>query len=306
MQPWRQHRSTRSPSHVLFAFTRYRATRSSDHADLCFCRGTHPDNTFKVPAYKGNGIRFEMAKTGGNPIMKQSPNNVLSLESALPFDIAKVRRDFPILSEQINGKPLVYLDNAASTQKPKQVIERIKSFYEHEYSNVHRGIHTLSQKATDAFEEARSLAREFLHAHSNKEIIFTRGTTEGINLVAQSFGRRTLRSGDEIIISAMEHHSNIVPWQMLCEQTGAVLKVIPMNMRGELVMPEFEKLLSPRVRLISVVHVSNALGTVNPVWEIIALAHKKNIPVLLDGAQSAPHVPVDVRELDCDFYVFSG
>lgn len=222
------------------------------------------------------------------------------------FDLEQVRADFPILGQIINRQPLVYLDNAASTQKPRAVIDSIRKVYEEDYANVHRGVHTLSQRCTDLFEQAREKVRAFLNARHAHEIIFTRGTTEAINLVAQTYGRKNLGPGDEILITAMEHHSNIVPWQMLCEQTGAVLKVAPITLTGELRLDAFEDLLSERTRLVSVVHMSNALGTINPVESIIALAHARGIPVLLDGAQSAPHMTVDVQALDCDFYVCSG
>jgi len=220
--------------------------------------------------------------------------------------IAQIRADFPILSEQIRGKPLVYLDNAASCQKPNAVIDAITDFYRRDYANIHRGVHTLSVRATDKFEAAREKVKSFINAASSKEIIFVRGATEAINLIAHTYGKANIQAGDEIIITAMEHHSNIVPWQMLCGQTGAVLKVAPMNHAGELLFAEFEGLLSEKTQLVAVVHMSNALGTINPVEKVIAAAHAKNIPVLLDGAQAIPHMPVDVQDLDCDFYVFSG
>ncbi len=222
------------------------------------------------------------------------------------FPVDKIRTDFPILKEKIRNKPLVYLDNAATCQKPQTVIDSISHLYSHEYANVHRGVHTLSIKATDRYEGAREKVKDFINAASTKEIIFVRGATEAINLVAQTFGKANIKKDDEIIITAMEHHSNIVPWQMLCKETGAVLKVAPINLQGELIYPEFEKLINDKTKLISVVHMSNALGTVNPVKEIIAVAKAKNIPVLLDGAQAIPHLSVDVQALDCDFYVFSG
>jgi cysteine desulfurase/selenocysteine lyase len=218
----------------------------------------------------------------------------------------RIREDFPALHVTVHGKPLVYLDNAATTHKPRAVLDALTRYYAEENSNVHRGVHFLSQVATQAYESGRTRVRQFLNAAHDREIIFTRGTTEGINLVAQSYGRSRLRAGDEVIISAMEHHSNIVPWQMICEEKGARLKVIPMNDAGELLLEEYERLLCDRTRIVSVVYVSNALGTVNPVREIIALAHRRGIPVLLDGAQASPHLPVDVRELDCDFYALSG
>ena len=226
--------------------------------------------------------------------------------SVNPFDVARIREDFPILKELIHGKPLVYLDNAATTQKPQAVIDALVNYYVTENSNVHRGVHTLSQLATDAYEGAREKVQQFINAEHDKEIIFVRGTTEGINLVAQTYGRANIGPGDEIIITAMEHHSNIVPWQILCEEKGARLKVIPINDDGELLLEEYESLLSPRTRFVSIVHQSNALGTINPVERIIELAHARGIPVLLDGAQAVAHVPIDVQKLGCDFYAFSG
>ncbi|GBC78245.1 Cysteine desulfurase SufS [bacterium HR08] len=223
-----------------------------------------------------------------------------------PFDVGRVREDFPALHQRVQGKPLIYLDNAATTQKPRPVLEAIRRFYEQDCSNVHRGVHTLSQRATEAYERARETVRRFLNARSEEEIIFVRGTTEAINLVAHSFGRRYVRAGDEILISAMEHHSNIVPWQILCEETGARLRVAPINDDGELLLDEFERLLTARTRLVAITHLSNALGTIPPVREIIRLAHARGVPVLLDGAQAVAHVKVDVQELDCDFYAFSG
>lgn len=228
------------------------------------------------------------------------------LESMVRLDAGKVREDFPILKQLINGNPLVYLDNAATTQKPQPVIDALVSYYSTLNSNVHRGVHTLSQRATDDYEEARSKIRQFINAEDDHEIIFVRGTTEGINLVAQSFGRENIQQGDEIIISAMEHHSNIVPWQMLCQERGATLRVIPIDDTGELLLDEYGALLNSRTKLVSVVHVSNALGTINPAKQIVQMAHDRGVPVLLDGAQAVPHCPVDVRDLDCDFYVFSG
>ena len=222
------------------------------------------------------------------------------------FPVEKIRADFPILAEKIRNKPLVYLDNAATCQKPQAVIDSIVHLYSHDYANVHRGVHTLSVRSTDLFESARTKVKDFINAGSEKEIIFVKGATEAINLVAQTYGKANIQPGDEIIITAMEHHSNIVPWQMLCEQTGAVLKVAPMNLQGELLYDEFEQLLNDKTKLVSVVHMSNALGTINPVKKMITAAHAKNIPVLLDGAQAIPHITVDVQALDCDFYVFSG
>ena len=217
-----------------------------------------------------------------------------------------IRKDFPILSLSVYGKPLVYLDNAATTQKPRSVVDAIANEYYNVNANVHRGVHFLSQKATELHEQARETVRAFIHARSTSEIVFTRGTTESINLVATCFSQACMKEGDEVIISAMEHHSNIVPWQMAAGRMGIQLKVIPINDKGELLMEDYERLFSPRTRLVSVAHVSNVLGTVNPVKEIISIAHNHGVPVLIDGAQSAPHMPIDVQELDCDFFAFSG
>jgi cysteine desulfurase/selenocysteine lyase len=222
------------------------------------------------------------------------------------FDIAKVRADFPILSEQVYNQPLVYLDNGATTQKPVQVIESVDDYYRSYNSNVHRGVHYLSQKATDAEEAARRTVAQFLNARHTHEVIWTRGTTEAINLVASSFGKRYIQAGDEVIISAMEHHSNIVPWQIACEDRGATLRVIPINEAGELMMDVFDELLNDKTKIVAVTWVSNSLGTVNPVKEIIRKAHARNVPVLLDAAQAVQHLEVDVQELDVDFLVFSG
>ncbi len=225
----------------------------------------------------------------------------------LVFDVEKVRQEFPILNTKVRGnKRLVYFDNAATTQRPRRVIETVKEFYERYNSNVHRGAHWLSDLATKMYEDARKTVKEFLNARSEREIVFVRGTTEGINLIATSFSRGLLKEGDEIIVTEMEHHSNIVPWQLVAQQTGAKLKVIPINDRGELVLEKLKDLITERTKLISVVHVSNSLGTINPVKEIIELAHQAGIPVVVDGAQAVAHIPVDVQALDCDFYVFSG
>jgi len=222
------------------------------------------------------------------------------------FEVEKIRKDFPILSEKVHGTSLVYFDNAATSQKPQVVIDTVQRYLSTYNSNIHRGVHGLSERATEAFEQSRKKVQRFINAAQAREVIFVRGTTEAINLVAQSYGRTHIGAGDEIVISAMEHHSNIVPWQILCEQTGAVLRVVPINDAGELLIDEYEKLLTSRTRLVSVVHVSNALGTINPVHEIIRLAHRQGVPVLVDGAQATPHLRVDVREMDCDFYAFSG
>jgi cysteine desulfurase/selenocysteine lyase len=222
------------------------------------------------------------------------------------FDVDKVREDFPVLKQRIHGKPLVYLDNAATAQKPFAVIDAIRKFHEVDCANIHRGVHELSQRSTAAYEETRLKAKRFLNARAKNELIFVRGTTEGINLVASSWGRKNVKEGDEIVISALEHHSNIVPWQMLCEEKGAKLRVIPMDDRGELLLDEYEKLLGPRTRMVAVGHVSNALGTINPVRQIIEMAHRAGALALIDGAQAAPHLKVDVQALDADFYTFSG
>ncbi|MBB1149195.1 cysteine desulfurase [Myroides sp. NP-2] len=221
------------------------------------------------------------------------------------FDIKAVRDDFPILQQQVNGKPLVYFDNAATAQKPKVVEEAIKNYYETINANIHRGVHTLSQLATDAYEESRKKVQQHINAKEDREIIFTPGTTFGINLVAHGFGA-LLKEGDEVLISAMEHHSNIVPWQFACERSGATLKVIPMNKKGELIQEEFDALLSPNTKVLAITHISNALGTINPIKEMIAKAHAVGAAVLIDGAQATPHIKPDVQQLDCDFYVFSG
>ena len=227
-------------------------------------------------------------------------------ECLVGFGPEKIRQDFPALRVTVHGKPLVYLDNAATTQKPQAVLDAVVRYYTQENSNVHRGVHFLSQVATQAYDGARTRVRRFLNAAHDHEIVFTRGTTDGINLVAQSYGRKYLRAGDEVIVTAMEHHSNIVPWQMICDEKRANLKVVPITDAGELRLDEYERMLSDRTRLVAAVHVSNALGTVNPVREMIALAHARGVPVLVDGAQSVSHAPVDVQALDCDFYAFSG
>ena len=220
--------------------------------------------------------------------------------------IAEIRNDFPILKAEVRGKDLVYLDNGATAQKPSLVIDAINTYYKDYNSNIHRGVHHLSQVATTAYEESRDKLRGFINAPKLEEVIFTKGTTESINIVASCFGRNSLNKGDEVIISSMEHHSNIVPWQMICDEREAVLKVIPINNNGELLMEEYKKLLSDKTKLVAVIHISNTLGTINPVKEIIDLAHQKGALVLLDGAQAVPHIKVDVQDLDCDFYAFSG
>ncbi len=222
------------------------------------------------------------------------------------YDVERIRADFPILHQKVHGHPLVYLDNAATSQKPRQVIDAIVRYYERDNANIHRGVHYLSEKATEGYEGARKTVQEFINAGDCREIIFVRSTTEAINLVAQTYVRQNLRAGDEVLITAMEHHSDIVPWQMICQEKNAKLQVAPINEDGELILEEFERLLNPRTKIVAVAHLSNALGTINPLRQIIDLAHAKNVPVMVDGAQAAPRLPVDVRELDCDFYAFSG
>ncbi len=228
------------------------------------------------------------------------------VEDLQVIDVESIRKDFPILSREVYNKPLVYFDNAASSQKPTQVIEAIEHYYKHEHSNIHRGVHHLSAEATEKYEEARNTVQRFINAEHPHEVIFTKGTTDAINLVAQSFGNKYLKAGDEVLVSTLEHHSNIVPWQMICEARGASLKVIPINDAGELDMEAYANLLTDKTKIVAVNHVSNALGTINPVKQIIDQAHQKNIPVLIDGAQSIPHLKVDVKALDCDFYAFSA
>jgi cysteine desulfurase / selenocysteine lyase len=222
------------------------------------------------------------------------------------FDVEKIRGDFPILRQRVRGKPLVYLDNAATSQKPQEVIDAVRRYYELDNANIHRGVHLLSERATEEYEGVREEIRSFLNAADASEIVFVRGATEGVNLVAQTYGRRHVQAGDEVLITAMEHHSNIVPWQMLCEAQGARLRVAPINDRGELLLEEFASLLGPKTKIVAAAHVSNALGTINPIGEMIRMAHHENIPVLIDGAQGVPHLKVDVQALDCDFYVASG
>lgn len=241
----------------------------------------------------------------------KSASNTLARETQssrkmASFDVAKVREDFPILKQKISGKPLVYFDNAATTQKPRRVIEAISRFYSEDYSNIHRGVHTLSQRATQAYEAVRCKVQRLINAAEEREVVFVRGTTEGNNLVAYGYARQQLQAGDEVLISGLEHHSNIVPWQMLCDEKRARLQVTPISDAGEILLDECEKRLNPRTKLVCVAHVSNALGTVNPVGKIIEMAHRHQIPVLVDGAQAVPHFRVDVQKLDCDFYTFSG
>jgi len=230
----------------------------------------------------------------------------MSTTYSAAFEVSKVRSDFPALDQRVHGHPLVYLDSGATTQKPRSVIEALRHFYETDCANIHRGVHELSERATTAYEAVRIKAQRFLNARRNEEIVFVRGATEGINLVAASWGRKNLKQGDEVVITELEHHSNVVPWQLLCEETGAVLRWVPIDDRGELILEEYEKLLGPRTRVVAVAHVSNTLGTINPIRQIAQMAHRAGAVVLVDGAQGAPHVRVDVQALDADFYVFSG
>jgi len=239
-------------------------------------------------------------KAEGGILASEQPTRLLSL------DPDSIKQDFPILKQSVHGRPLIYLDNAATSQKPRSVIDALTHYYSTDNSNIHRGVHLLSERATQQYEEARVKVQRFINASESREIIFTRGTTEAINLVAGSYGRANVNAGDEVLITAMEHHSNIVPWQMLCQEKGARLRVAPINDDGELILEGFEKLLSERTKLVSVVHVSNALGTINPIRRIVEGAHRYNAAVVIDGAQAAPHVDLDVQELDCDFYAFSG
>jgi cysteine desulfurase / selenocysteine lyase len=238
--------------------------------------------------------------------MKAVREKRLTHSSTQTFDVEKIRQDFPILKERVHGKPLVYLDNGATSQKPQVVIDALNRYYKSENSNIHRGVHYLSERATSSYEAAREKIRQFLNAERDHEIVFVRGTTEAINLVAQSYGRTFLKAGDEIVISAMEHHSNIVPWQILCGQIGARLRVVPINHDGEFVLDEYRRLLNENTKLVSLTHVSNALGSIVPVKEAVRLAHERGVPVLLDGAQAVPHFKVDVQDIGCDFYAFSG
>jgi cysteine desulfurase / selenocysteine lyase len=248
-----------------------------------------------------NGALFRIILNFANSMRKETLT-----ATDMPINIEKIRNDFPILSRKVNGNALVYFDNGATTQKPTRVIEAITHYNSYQNANIHRGVHTLSQEVTVVYEQAREVVQKHLNAAKATEIVFTKGTTDSINLVAYSFGKKFVSAGDEIIISAMEHHSNILPWQRLCEDKGAILKVIPINTDGELLMDEYQKLLSDKTKIVAITHTSNTLGTINPVKEIIALAHAKNIPVLIDGAQSTPHMAVDVQDLDADFFVFSG
>jgi cysteine desulfurase/selenocysteine lyase len=263
-------------------------------ASLYFLDGVRPEQGSTCPASAVHAVEMR-------------PEPLPDLGPALrPFDPAMIRRDFPILQERVHGRPLVWLDNAATTQKPNAVIDRLSAFYRHEYSNIHRAAHELAARATDAYEGAREKVRRFLKASSTQELIFVRGTTEGINLVAQTFGRRNVGPGDEVVVTWLEHHANIVPWQLLCAEKGARLRVAPIDDSGQIILEEYEKLLGPRTRLVAIGQVSNALGTITPVREMVAMAHRHGARVLVDGAQAVSHFGVDVQSIDCDFYVFSG
>jgi len=250
----------------------------------------------------GTAVTQEMANRTG----MRSRTVAAAPESSPAFDVERIRKDFPALHQQVHGKPLVYLDNAATSQKPLAVINAERDFYLHDCANIHRGVHELSERATRKYEEVRGKVQRLINAREAREIVFVRGTTEALNLVASSFGRKVLRPGDEVLITAMEHHSNIVPWQILCDEKGIVLKVAPINDAGELIEEDFESLLGNRTRLVSLAHVSNVLGTINPLKRLVTAAHSRNIPVLVDGAQAAPHLKLDVQDLDCDFYCFSS
>jgi cysteine desulfurase/selenocysteine lyase len=241
-----------------------------------------------------------------NPEAVLSGTVIAAPEPALTFDVERIRQDFPILHQRVHGKPLVYLDNAATSQKPLSVIDAERDFYLHDCANIHRGVHELSERATRKYEEVRAKVQHLVNAREVHEIVFVRGTTEALNLVASGFGRKILQPGDEVVITAMEHHSNIVPWQILRDEKGIVLRVAPINDAGELIWDEFEKLLGPRTKLVSVAHVSNVLGTINPLKRVVEAAHAHNIPVMVDGAQAAPHLQIDVQDLDCDFYTLSS
>ena len=227
-------------------------------------------------------------------------------DSPQELDVIRIRQDFPLLHRTVRDKPLVYLDSAATTQKPKQVLDALAHYYAYQNANIHRGVYVLSAEATAAYDEARKKVQHFVNARSSQEVIFTRNSTESINLVAHSFGRENVGPGDEVLITHMEHHANIVPWQLLCERSGARLRVAPINDQGELLMDEFAQCLNARTKLVAIVHLSNSLGTINPVSEVIQLAHQQDVPVLIDGSQAAYHMPIDVQALDCDFYVFTG
>src|SRR5260370_119617 len=326
MHPWRHHRPSRGKCALLPAFPWHRRGFRARAASARLCQrmsGSHemPPGS-RLLAGLGAGLAARNFRSGrrrgnadcgsrqalGGSWMSTSANTAIQPQTVaqVDFDVYKVRADFPILARQIHGKPLVYLDNAATTQKPQAVIDSMIRYYTSENSNIHRGVHTLSELATESYEQARATVQRFLNAAESREIVFVRGATEGINLVAQTWGRANIGRGDEIVLSAMEHHSNIVPWQILCEQQAANLRIAPVNDLGELLFDEFEKLLGPKTKLVAMAHVSYTLGTVNPVRRIAQPVRRVNAYVLLDGAQAVPHMPIDVRVIDCDFYAFSG
>jgi cysteine desulfurase/selenocysteine lyase len=270
-----------------------------------------PESAFSIPLFEASAPVHTAEPTAPTEPKYPTSAALFSSQPALPptrgqFDPYSLKREFPILDQQVNGKPLVWLDNAATTQKPRAVIDRLSKFYERENSNIHRAAHTLAARATDAYETARETVRRFLNASTSKEIVFVRGTTEGINLVAATYGRRHVQEGDEIVITHLEHHANIVPWQLLCAEKGAKLRVAPVDDRGQIILEEYEKLLGPKTRFVSITQVSNALGTITPAKEMVELAHRHGAKVLVDGAQSVAHLGADVQQLDCDFFVFSG
>jgi SufS family cysteine desulfurase len=273
---------------------------------LALSKASQPSSTPHIPVDEIPRFYFLDESLGGVKPASVASGNSSSRPGLSVFDIEAIRRDFPALHQRVNGHPLIWLDNAATTHKPQSVLDATSSFYGRDNSNIHRAAHALAGRSTELFEAGREKVRQFLGADDAREIVFLRGTTEAINLVAQSYGRKNIGQGDEIILTELEHHANIVPWQLLAEQVGAALRVVPINDRGELIVEEYAKLLGPRTKFVSVAHVSNSLGTVNPVEQIIALAHARGVPVLVDGAQSTPHLPVNVTALDADFYVFSG
>jgi len=289
-----------------------------DHTRCLFPETEKVSNNQSTPEQQGkipDNKTLEKVPGGGLHEITSDHSKRISFEpflvpaaklSPVHFDVVTIRKDFPILGEKVNGKDLVWLDNAATTQKPKSVIDRLTYFYEHENSNIHRGAHTLAARSTDAYEDARDKIRGFLNASSSEEIVFVRGTTEAINLVAQSWGKYNLQKDDEVIVSLLEHHANIVPWQMICAETGAKLRVIPVDDSGQVLLNEYEKILGPKTKIVAITHVSNALGTITPIGEMVSMAHRYGARVLIDGAQAVSHLKVDVQALDCDFYVFSG
>src|ERR1041384_4381824 len=303
MQSWIDYWSDRSGCAFLFPVAGPRIGRGAPALERGVCgRRCRTDQSGVSKAAAGRIYSAEIPRNLSKS-MKAVPQY---FGSGQAFDVTRLREDFPILRQKVHGKPLVYLDNGATSQKPQTVIDALNHYYTTENSNIHRGVHYLSERATAAYEAAREKVRRFINAEAEQEIIFVRGTTEAINLVSQSYGRTFIKAGDEILVSAMEHHSNIVPWQLLCQQTNAKLRVVSINHKGELVLEEFSRLLNEKTKFVSIAHVSNALGTIVPVKEIVRAAHERGIPVLLDGAQAVPHLRVDVQDLGCDFYAFSG